>query len=262
MKSASHTARQYSDFIPSDTTAVEYASLPAYLRVERSIKNAIEQRLWRPGDLIPSEPHLAKSHGVSIGTVKKALHNLAAAGFLYRIQGKGTYVAGSFIRSEGLRFYRTLPGFDAAEPPYSLHFLCCGQLDPDDTINADLRLAKEAPLILLERMMRMDNKPFVYIQSHFAAQGKFLGLLDETKERIEAQALTLLIESDYDTPTMRCRELISAVAADGLLADTMQQPKGAPLVCMEMLLCTYKDAPYEYRRAYCVPGKKIFRTYS
>ena len=85
--------------------------LPAYLRIEQAIRRDIEQSRWLPGDMIPSEAQLSSTHKVSVGTVKKALHNLVTAGFLYRIQGKGTYVAGSFIRCEKLRFYRNQPGF-------------------------------------------------------------------------------------------------------------------------------------------------------
>ena len=66
--------------------------LPAYARISQSLRRQIESKAWQPGDLIPTESRLSKEHGVSIGTVRKALQELVIAGFLYRVQGKGTYV--------------------------------------------------------------------------------------------------------------------------------------------------------------------------
>ncbi len=234
--------------------------LPAYLRIEQAIRRDIEQSRWLPGDMIPSEAQLSSTHKVSVGTVKKALHNLVTAGFLYRIQGKGTYVAGSFIRCEKLRFYRNQPGFYQPEPPYSAHFIRCETIPPFSVANAALKIAPAAGLIRLTRMMRMDNKPFVLIESYFAAE-RFPRLVSEAPSRFEKQALTLIVENDYATPTMATQELTSAIAADANLAERLDLPEGSPALLIEMLSFTYKDDPYEYRRSYCIPGKKIFRAY-
>lgn len=234
--------------------------LPAYLRVEQSIRRDIEQAKWLPGDMIPSEAQLSAIHNVSIGTVKKALHNLVTAGFLYRIQGKGTYVAGSFLRCEKLRFYRNQPAFYQPEPPYSAHFIACKIIPPVPTANAALKIAMNAKLIRLTRMMRMDNKPFVLIESYFAAE-RFPSLVNESPSRFEKQALTLIIENDYATPTMATQELVSAIPVDASLAERLELPAGSPMLLIEMVSFTYKDDPYEYRMSYCVPGKKIFRAY-
>ena len=97
--------------------------LPAYARISQSLRRQIESKAWQPGDLIPTESRLSKEYGVSIGTVRKALQELVIAGFLYRVQGKGTYVAGSFIRSKDHRFYRTHAAFGEPDPERRFTFL-------------------------------------------------------------------------------------------------------------------------------------------
>ena len=67
--------------------------LPLYQRVRDRIAQGIG-RTWRPGDAIPSESELAKTHGVALGTLRKALDILVADGLLERFQGKGN------VRSE------------------------------------------------------------------------------------------------------------------------------------------------------------------
>ena len=232
----------------------------AYAVVEEALRSGIERREYKPGDLIPSEPQLAETFDVSIGTVKRAVQNLVAAGFLYRIQGKGTYVAGNFVRSEKLRFYRNQPGFFQPEPPYSLHFAAIERVAPVAEAVASLGLARNTPLIRLTRVMRMEDKPFVLIRSFFE-EARFPGLLSLAPGDFEKRALTVIIEDDYETPTLSTQELISAVAADADLAGALELPEGAPVLRIEMLSFTYRNSPFEYRRAYCVPGKKIFRNY-
>jgi len=66
---------------------------PLYQVVEDHIRELIDGGTLVPGDLIPSEPQLAKQLDVSQGTVKKAIDNLVWERRLFRHQGKGTYVS-------------------------------------------------------------------------------------------------------------------------------------------------------------------------
>ena len=62
-----------------------------------SIKNYVKRRVsagkWRAGQRISSENELTRRFGVSRMTVNRALRELTSEGFLYRVQGLGTYVA-------------------------------------------------------------------------------------------------------------------------------------------------------------------------
>ncbi len=71
--------------------------MPRSARCTSQIKLLIVQDLqageWKPGEAIPSEIELAARFGVSQGTVRKAIDDLAAENLLMRRQGKGTFVA-------------------------------------------------------------------------------------------------------------------------------------------------------------------------
>ena len=66
--------------------------LPRYHRVRGVLSAEIAARRWKPGEAIPSEAEIAEAHQVSVGTVRKAIDSLVAAGVLERFQGKGTFV--------------------------------------------------------------------------------------------------------------------------------------------------------------------------
>ena len=66
---------------------------PLYRKVKKSIKARIISGEWPPEDRIPSENKLVADLGVSRMTVHRALRELAAEGYLIRVQGVGTFVS-------------------------------------------------------------------------------------------------------------------------------------------------------------------------
>jgi DNA-binding transcriptional MocR family regulator len=82
--------------------------LPLYQRVRDQIAQGIG-KTWRPGDAIPSEAELARTHRVALGTLRKALDILVAEGLLERFQGKGTFVRRANFNASLFRFFRFKP---------------------------------------------------------------------------------------------------------------------------------------------------------
>jgi GntR family histidine utilization transcriptional repressor len=68
-------------------------AMPAYEQIKRYVIARIEEGMWKPGGLIPSEAELVKEFGVARMTVSRALRELTAERVLTRVQGSGTYVA-------------------------------------------------------------------------------------------------------------------------------------------------------------------------
>ena len=64
-----------------------------YERLYNYVLDDIQKGSLRSGDRVPSEKELARKHGVSRITSMRALQNLARAGLVERIRGKGTFVA-------------------------------------------------------------------------------------------------------------------------------------------------------------------------
>src|SRR5215216_6010192 len=67
--------------------------LPKYEQVKRSLIADIELGRWSPGASIPSEAQLLKRFSVSRPTLVRSLQDLVRDGYLFRRQGKGTFVA-------------------------------------------------------------------------------------------------------------------------------------------------------------------------
>jgi len=66
---------------------------PLYLRLTRTIGEAIESGVLKPGESLPPERELAALTGLSRVTVRKAVQTLVEAGRLVQRRGSGTFVA-------------------------------------------------------------------------------------------------------------------------------------------------------------------------
>lgn len=72
---------------------------PKYRQLKEQIISWIAAGQFSPHDKLPSEHEIAAQSGMSRQTVRQALGDLEAEGWLYRVQGKGTFVADSMPES-------------------------------------------------------------------------------------------------------------------------------------------------------------------
>jgi len=77
------------------------SNVPKYEQIIQYIKTLIENGSYKPDDQIASEKELAKTFNVSRETVRKALEKLTFEGYLYKIQGVGTFVSSLLNGSHG-----------------------------------------------------------------------------------------------------------------------------------------------------------------
>ena len=66
---------------------------PKYYRLMEDIKTKIKSKEFEAGTKIPSENEFAKEYNISRQTVRKAITELTAEGYLYAEHGRGTFVS-------------------------------------------------------------------------------------------------------------------------------------------------------------------------
>src|ERR1700693_5713124 len=85
--------------------AKQHSAIPAYQRIQTTIRKRIDAGQLRPGDPVNSERDLAKLHGVSLMTARHALAPLEQEGVVERRRGVGTFVAAPKIHFNKLMSY-------------------------------------------------------------------------------------------------------------------------------------------------------------
>jgi GntR family transcriptional regulator len=127
-------------------------AVPRYFLVQRGVLSRIEKGEYAPGDMIPTEKDLASAFGVSIGTVKTALLNLVNSGFLFRVQGSGTFVSGSMIGRDQLRLYHFIADFEKQDAPLKVQFLDIKRVQGSPPAGRYLKIKPGAGLFQIERV--------------------------------------------------------------------------------------------------------------
>jgi GntR family transcriptional regulator len=231
---------------------------PVYYKLQTEIQKKIENGRWAPGQRILAERTLAENYKVSIGTVKKALLNLVHEGYLYRIQGKGTFVAGTTLRPESLRYYRFLRNFTDDEADLKIKLLELKRINGRQPHNRYLKIRPHQNLYELKRLFFHKQIPIVYSISYLP-QKLFKNLHEFPIHLFEKVTLYEALEKKYGVPTIYNQQLFGATLTDTMTAKLLRIENGKAILFIEMLSFTYKDKPYEYRKSYCVTdGRKVF----
>ncbi len=229
---------------------------PLYLQIKALVTRGLESGEWKPGEPIPSESDLARRFGVSQGTVRKAVDEMASENLLIRRQGKGTFVATHHEARAQFRFLR-LASDHARDEVSESRVLDCKRIRAPAEIARRLELRAGDSVIAIRRVLQFDRVPTVL--DHIFLHGTvFKGL---TAERIAAYQGPLygLLESEFATPMTRAEEKIRAVLADAASARLLKVPAGSALLSVERVSMTYGDRPVELRRGLYVTAQHHYR---
>lgn len=68
---------------------------PLYIQIANDLRSKILKGDFRPGDRLPSENEIAEQYHVSVITSKRVLNDLADENLIFRLKGRGSFVAGN-----------------------------------------------------------------------------------------------------------------------------------------------------------------------
>ena len=220
---------------------------PLYQQIRGLITSSLESGEWGPGDVIPSESELAERFGVSQGTVRKAIDEMAAENLLVRRQGKGTFVA---THNDPRSFFRFLR---LASDEADLHTLKsipleCWRAKAGADVARTLALEPGAPINIVRRLLRFGNEPAVFDEIYLP--GELFPDLTLDVLRSGEMSLYSLFESRYGVRMIRAEERLRAVSADRVSSELLQVVEGSPLLLVERVTFTYANKPVEWRRGF------------
>jgi len=87
----------------------KYSSVPIYSQLKNIIIEKIEKGEYERDSKIPSEQEFCEMYGISRPTVRQAISELTNSGYLYKIKGKGTFVAAHKLKFD-IRNYTGFTG--------------------------------------------------------------------------------------------------------------------------------------------------------
>jgi GntR family transcriptional regulator len=217
--------------------------IPLYHQLMERLKDSIDRGNWTPGDKIPSENQLMDQFGVSRNTAKKAIEELVQAGILYRIQGKGTFVAKPKLQQSLMGFY----SFSKVLKEKGLNpkdiILKIEEVKPTANIREALQLREDEHVIEMKRLRCANDEPYI-LESSFIPKG-VVSDKDQLK-KVGDISLYDLFSQEFNIVVTRAKEAFEPVLIRADESEYLQTEEGRPALLLERTAYDSEGSPVEF----------------
>src|SRR5579875_1080244 len=217
--------------------------IPFYYQLTQLLQDAIQSGAWATDEAIPSEHELCQTFGVSRTVVRQALGGLVAAGILYRVRGKGTFVAPrkleeKFVqRADGFYTEMTASGLTVVSDVLEQE-----PVAPPPRVRKALGLDEQARTIRIDRLRSVGGPVLLYVQTFIPEEL----CPDLVNVNLERRSLYALLRERYGLVVASGKRSIEAVLAGPPISELLKVRKGAPLLKIESVSYLADGRPLEY----------------
>lgn len=223
------------------------SALPKYHQLYKIFLRKIEEGDWIAHQLIPPERELEVNYQVSRTTVRQALSLMGNQGYLYREQGRGTFVAPPKLQQN----LNLIKGYSESilergyKPGQKILFL--GYVEPPPRACEQLELEKSNREIFhIKRLRFANNKPIGIQDTYLKLPGDKYITEQELEER---GSLYALLEETYGLIPTEAIETLEATLADEGEATLLNIHVGSPLLAIERTVWSQHHSVMEYLEA-------------
>ena len=235
-------------------------AIPLYAQLKEKIISDINNETLKYGDKIETEQEIMKKYNLSRITVRRAISELVAEGYLVKKQGKGTFVIKNKIErkiiytSDSLKIMSFTKELKENNIKASSKIIDLKIVPGIEEFNKKLNLNKNSKLIFMKRVRYANDSPMT-IEENYFPYDRFKGLLEE---KIEG-SLYELLEKKYNTiPTRSSRQEIEIVKSDEEQSKLLNVPTFEPLFYFSGITYDENDIPIHIAKRYIIGSKYKF----
>ncbi|MDQ0219879.1 GntR family transcriptional regulator [Peribacillus cavernae] len=216
--------------------------IPIYYQLQEQIKNMIEKGELKPGDTISSERQYAEKFKISRMTIRQALTKLVDEGYLYRVKGKGTFVAERKIEQplQGLTSFTEdmkSRGMKPGSKPLSFEVI-----PASSSIANHLAIQEYGPVYEIKRIRLADDVPMA-LETTYISANLIKGL---TEEIMINQSLYEYIEDHSRVKIDQAEQIIESSIADQMESQYLKIKKGLPVMLIQRKSFSEDGTPIEF----------------
>jgi GntR family transcriptional regulator len=217
---------------------------PLYRDVAEALERALRERVWTPGEQIPTEAELEKRFGASRGTLRMAISELVRKGMLHRQPGRGTFVLGPEFQT--LERYFQIERLDRHSPivpvPKTLERRI---VKADERAASGLRIAPGERVGYVRRLRFHENEPFQVVDSFFHMD--VWRQIERTD--FDIHAVYDQFKDSFGIYVVHADEFLRGDLATKAEAKLLKLAAGSPVLRLERLAYSFGEQPVEYRRS-------------
>ncbi|MDC7248680.1 MAG: GntR family transcriptional regulator [Sphaerochaetaceae bacterium] len=222
-----------------------------YSQVGNSIIQKIEDGIYKTGEAIPSERELIEYFNVSRITIRKAIDELVAKGFLTKVQGKGTYVKSGIHRQNLFSLTSCKNDIEKQGMVPSTKIIDSRVEEVNEEIAKSLKLDDKDLVFTLERVYYADGIPVNYTTTHLPL--KLFPDID--KIDFHNKSLYETLESKYGVKLIEATRTIEAAIPNDQIASVLDLSPNMPVLLFKAttiadlngMLCPIENFICNYR---------------
>lgn len=230
----------------------ELDNLPKYAQLREILRRAIGDGFWEIGDKLPAELDIAQSTPFSLGTVQKALGELAADGSVERRHGYGTYVTDNrmlmvdpwhfrFRSSDSDEIAQVFPKV-LSKNKIHLKTNWARQIDPEDT-----------GIIQIDRVISIADKFSIYSKFFLSAK-RFGGFLKKSNKILNSSNFKTILHREYNISFANIAHALQLIPFSNNICRAINVPKRTMGMIMEIMVGSTTKNPIYYQEVYIPPS--------
>ncbi len=216
---------------------------PLHDQIRRSISARIASGELAPGARLPSEEEYARQFGVSLAPVRQALLDLAAAGLVVRVKGRGTFVREGKLEESIHLLTSFTQSLRSRGIPFRMHVLDQRRTRAQRDVAEALGLRVGAPVVRLRRLAEVRGEPAALIDDHLPADR--FGRLVEIRGFDEGRSLYATLEAEFGTRVGHARSTLELQRVDDAAAELLSVPSGTPALLVRSVTEDETERPVE-----------------
>jgi GntR family transcriptional regulator len=164
--------------------------LTKHRQIVETLTDQMEQNRLKPYDRLPSEKELCEQWQASRSTVRKAMDQLTERGRIFRVPGKGSFVAFPKISHQTSQVLSFSEKMKAQGLTVETRVILKEVIKPNEEITTALKLAPEDRTLKIQRLRIVKGEPLA-LQTSFIPLNIGKRLLDKD---LESKSLNSLIQ--------------------------------------------------------------------
>lgn len=199
-----------------------------YPIIKSTVKARLQNAQYRAGQPLPSESSLAEEFQVSRMTARRAMDELEREGYIYRVQGSGSFPTGKRFR-QGVYRIRSLEEMAGQDAVPFTRVLRAGLTTaaPEGIVQA-LGLEPGAAVVEIVRLRGVNDEPLL-LERRYLRADRAEGLL---RFDLTGESLHDLIVSRLQLEIVRVEQTLEAVSLEADEARLLELPSGTACFLM------------------------------
>lgn len=218
--------------------------VPMHIQIHENLVLQLTSGKFGSGAELPPEAALCEHYGVSRGTIRQALAELARDGLIERHPGRGSFLRRPKFEGSVVGSYSQ---FRVEGPPLDpgAHVLDCVVRKADPVLAKALALGHDRSVVMLRRLRFAGGVP-VTLQTSALPAALFPGL---AKHNLTERHLVDILRDEYGVSLVRAEEFIEPAICNAFDARQLGIKTGAPVFQIERRTFLPDGRIGEFRRA-------------